>query len=265
MSRYQHTQAKWDYLHYTSPEAYSKAIGDALPHSRYTSDNPQVKRAMHMLVHGNPDTTRLVAKIHDAVTDRIVTPKRELSLSPAGFMPCVPAYLAGHPEAMYTQSRTSDQYAPIRIILNVSTSSGLAESVIAARGAAMLALLDKLSNVRAVTAQFLKVGKLEAVDKWLAILVDIPMPLVLGPTGALLAHANVTRHASWCIASAHWSTSRSVGDYMPDFDEPSHAEYREILSLSESDIVIRGAYLTSPMYDVPSAIAWVEARLAELT
>jgi hypothetical protein len=66
--------------------------------------------------------------------------------SVAGFMPDVPTYLAGVPECMYQQEQQPVSPMLIRVAVHVGRSSPIEQEQIANRGAAIMAVLDQLSN-----------------------------------------------------------------------------------------------------------------------
>jgi len=69
----------------------------------------------------------------------------------AGFVPNVPAYLAGNPQSMRRRKRVESPTAPITVFVDVFASSSFSQDKIVARGAAVLALVRILARFRAVT------------------------------------------------------------------------------------------------------------------
>lgn len=68
----------------------------------------------------------------------------------AGGFPNVPAYLAGHPLAMRRRMTDATASAPLAIVVDLATSSGVSSKTIERRGAAILALTRLLTMRRPV-------------------------------------------------------------------------------------------------------------------
>jgi hypothetical protein len=65
---------------------------------------------------------------------------RQWMPSPAGAYPCVPDFLCGVPDSMRARQPVIDDRAPLRIFVDLTTSSAIPASNIKIRGAAILAL-----------------------------------------------------------------------------------------------------------------------------
>jgi len=83
----------------------------------------------------------------------IVTPMMQEHADVCGCYPVVPEVLAGEPECMRIPTLTECETAPLRIIVDLTTSGGITEKQIRERGIAVLALVLALSAVRAVSLE----------------------------------------------------------------------------------------------------------------
>lgn len=70
--------------------------------------------------------------------------------SVAGGFPNVPAAIAGHPLSMRTRQREKTASAPMAVVVDLTSSGGIADKHIQARGSAILALVRLLSAARPV-------------------------------------------------------------------------------------------------------------------
>jgi len=82
---------------------------------------------------------------------RFETPRREWRSDVSGFVPNVPAYIAGHPNAMRRRERAPSVVAPITVFVDVFASAAFSHQAILARGAAVLALVRVLARVRPIS------------------------------------------------------------------------------------------------------------------
>lgn len=80
-----------------------------------------------------------------------VTPRREWHSEVTGHVPNVPAYLAGHPQAMRRRKRAPSDVAPIGVFVDLFASAAFDHKAILARGAAVLALVRILTAMRPVS------------------------------------------------------------------------------------------------------------------
>lgn len=87
----------------------------------------------------------------------IPAPRRVVSRSPAGFMPCVPAYLAGDPDVMFCAT-TRDTGKCIRVVLNMAISAAVSPEDLLKRGQVVCALLSAMKR-QGIRAEFWLVGE----------------------------------------------------------------------------------------------------------
>lgn len=125
---------------------YSKGDGDA----QWRGTNTW-SEAMQLVRTGWPEgfakanalRGNLVASVSGS---RAMKPKLRRDI--AGFMPCVPAVLAGEPDSMYSikLNEAENRGRIIRIVYNVCVSAGIDAETMTLRGALALALIDLLEG-----------------------------------------------------------------------------------------------------------------------
>lgn len=107
--------------------------------------------AMQGVQSGNlarvPQSDKFLSAIEDQV---FISPAWRVIDDVVGAVPNVPNYIAGLPCAMRRRVRTASETAPLAIFADVSSSGSVSTRDMIARGAAMLALVRMLANIRPV-------------------------------------------------------------------------------------------------------------------
>jgi hypothetical protein len=114
----------------------------------------------------------------------------------AGGVPNIPAVLAGHPLNMRLRKRISRAQAPLTIIVDLSSSATVDTEKLTRRGAAILALVRALSEVRPVTLYAgCVVGSPESKKRdYCGAFVRIETaPLDLARAAHMLTHISISR------------------------------------------------------------------------
>lgn len=102
---------------------------------------PSFDAAMHLAVHGDP----VIRDKMDAAVAKLQPEQAiEWEFAPVGVLPCIPAYAAGTPESMMYPVEVERQTRIARICVNISTSASVNPQSIINRGAAIVALIDRL-------------------------------------------------------------------------------------------------------------------------
>lgn len=99
--------------------------------------------ALDYAIKGHPVARAAI----DSVTFKVTSSPEPLwDTAPVGAFPCIPAYAAGAPEDMFTLSDIAPpvQSPIVRIMVNMSASSGVDPQDIVNRGAAIVALIDRI-------------------------------------------------------------------------------------------------------------------------
>lgn len=97
--------------------------------------------AIHLAVHGCPVTRDRMEKAVAALAPEQAI---EWEFAPVGVLPNIPAYAAGVPESMMFPVETERQTRIARICVNISASASIDPESIINRGAAIVALIDRL-------------------------------------------------------------------------------------------------------------------------
>jgi hypothetical protein len=115
-----------------------------------------------------------------------------------GTCPNVPHYLAGNPYNMRLKRRSTSATAPLWIFVELVASAGVDTKTCLKRGAAMLALLRILANVR-------------PVELWCVIAIG-QRKSRSASVSAWIRHPSIWRAAPTCsptpVCSAHWGFDR---------------------------------------------------------
>lgn len=171
----------------------------------------------------NDDTARLIRSGDPAAVERArglldkifaelpATERADWTPSPAGAYPIVPEFLAGHPEPMRARRIDANASNPVRIWACLTCSAGVTQSTLRKRGAAMMALLLKLAEIR-------------PVELWAVIFMDSPIdahgegviairlpsdPLSEAHCAYALTSSGFTRGFGYDYIRAHWKSSGS--------------------------------------------------------
>lgn len=101
--------------------------------------------AMQFAIAGHPAARAAIGAVAVKVTS---APEPLWDVAPVGAFPCIPAYAAGVPEDMFTQSEDAPPVrSPIvRIAVNMSASASVSAKHIVNRGAAIVALIDRIQS-----------------------------------------------------------------------------------------------------------------------
>jgi hypothetical protein len=101
------------------------------------------EEALEYAINGHP-AARVAM---DAVTLKVTAdPEPQWDSAPVGAFPCIPAYAAGAPEDMFTQSEDAPPVSRpiVRITVNMMISAAIDASHIRNRGAAIVTLIDRI-------------------------------------------------------------------------------------------------------------------------
>jgi hypothetical protein len=142
------------------------------------------------------------------------TERADWTPSPAGAYPIVPEFLAGHPEPMRARRIDANASNPVRLWACLTCSAGVKQDTLRKRGAAMMALLLKLAEIR-------------PVELWAVVFMDSPIdgegviairlpsdPLSEAHCAYALTSSGFTRGFGYDYIRAHW---RSSGSWPHDF------------------------------------------------
>lgn len=197
----------------------------------------------------------------------------------SGGVPCIPAFLSGTPLAMKRRERVMDDQAPLSIIVDIASSSGLCAATLEKRGAAITALVRMLSAVRPVT---LMIGcsvtpakgekNKDGASTWHIFTRIDTTPIDLGRTAHLLSHPSIARGAFYGAASAERnieqeSPQRSVNLHWPyrhgseGIRKHAHAIFERILPNATESLYIGAAHIADENVSNPEQ--WLDTMLTQ--
>ena len=168
--------------------------------------------AVAMLKTGDFSQVATAEKLLDKFnTVAIETAGTTMDVGPAGFMPCVPEYLGGSPEAMYCMADIESTMAPLKIIVDTSSSAGIEQETLQKRGASILAAVMALSVVRPVSLEIACTLDCSSdrnlkTERWGSASVSFvrcqinSSPLDLGSACYALCHSGFTRRVVYGLA-----------------------------------------------------------------
>ncbi len=168
--------------------------------------------------------------IHEA-SFRVVTDSLpEWEFSPVGAFPCIPAYAAGVPENMFTQSEwgTPIPKPIVRIVVNIGANCNVTTQEIINRGAAVLALIDRVQAAG---------QRVELVAEWsttrernwyiFSVTVKRPEePADLDRISYAMAHPSMLRRSGF--RAMEFTAPHYVGGYGSSRDYPERGDTGEV-------------------------------------
>lgn len=184
------------------------------------------------------------------------TLKAQIVPAVAGGVPCVPAYLAGHPMAMRTRRKMHHDRGEMVLAVNGWTPEGVGLDVIARRGAAVLALARAASMVRPVRIVSFAVSG----DRDDAFAYTLPLdsaPIDLARAAWVLGAPEFTRQLRLAVQAAtipHGTTGRP--------DTQTRRFLCDMLGIDDAALVIApGVIGDDSLADDDAAVTWINANL----
>jgi hypothetical protein len=221
--------------------------------------NTAVKRALSGDLSRVPASDAMLAQM-ESILD--LSGLRSVTVpAVAGGVPCVPAFLAGHPMAMRQRKRVTHDRGEVVLFVDAWTSGSASAESIARRGAAVLALARALSSVRPVRI----VSWALSGSSKSAFLYSLPLessPVDLARAAWIFSAPEFTRQARLAIQE------QVLGDDTAariDFD--ALPLLCDLLSVApESAVNVAGLSMVSADFDSDAgAVAWVQNHLERLT
>lgn len=162
--------------------------------------------AVHMIASGDPSAVAASDKLLDSLEQylHIASSRFKMVDDVAGAMPNVPAYLAGQPLSMRRRQRTSDEQAPLTVVLDVTSSASITADQLKKRGAAILAFVRAMITRRpvklfvAVTTGNRKINNGKDAQRLLIPVETSPIDLVRA--AYLLTHTGLPRALGYPMA-----------------------------------------------------------------
>lgn len=200
--------------------------------------------------------SRSEALLEKFESTELLTKRREWISDIAGVVPSVPAYIAGHPQAMRRRAKREHEAAPVTVYVDLFLSAAFSVEDTAIRGAAVLAFVRVLARFRPVTL-LIGYGTLDRRGRPLCPMVRLnTTPLDLAHAAYAFGSASIVRRTLLAVldrmvpGSSPWPPFR--GDY--------EALLREVFGSGEQLVVVKGGMIAGI---VKNPAAWIEARLRE--
>lgn len=197
----------------------------------------------------------------------IDTTGRQWQASPAGGRVNVPAYLSGRPDCMLARRACDNANNPLRVIVDPSSSGGIDASDCEKRGAAIVALVSALAEIRPViltVAMNLGVNDQENV---LSLAIDVPTrPMDIGMLASLVADQA-------CIRGLMYGASAEAGGRSGNnayerlawaYGKTSREDQQAVMAAIhgadlETDLILPGIFLEDPAIADPAR--WIAEML----
>lgn len=185
--------------------------------------------------------------------------------SVAGAFPVVPSFLAGQPDCMMEMRAASDTRAPVRILVDLTSSGGISAEALHARGVALMALAMLLSAERPVdlrAAVALDNGRGRSANRGMsaAVFRIETAPLEFATACYALTSQGVARGVGY-----NWlNVNAGAEGAWAWCDNPAHPLYEKLsraaFGLGPDDIYIGPVH--SDYRDWLNPVAWLTAKLA---
>jgi hypothetical protein len=184
--------------------------------------------------------------------------------SVTGMCPNVPQYLAGNPYNMRLRRRSTSATAPLAIFVELVASAGIDAKTCLKRGAAMLALVRTLANLRPVELWcVIAIGQRNSRSS-LCVRLDTT-PLDLARSAHVFTHPSVFRALGYRsleheFYASGWDGSWAFKDHSLHVDTAAES-YRRLLMPGSDLLFIPPVHITDLYLSQPAQ--WLRAMIAE--
>lgn len=220
----------------------------------------------HAIEHGHlpsaAQSEKFLAEV-ESLIPQAPTSRHEIIDDVVGAFPNVPAFIAGQPLSMRRKVKRPNEFQPIAVVVDLTSSAVISAETVAKRGAAILALVRALSARRPVE---LWIGcGLDANSQrnalWQFYKMDTA-PLDLARTAFMLAHPGACRGAMHQIA--YGREYRFEGNWPYGTGPVREDKFRAILARAMPHVtdVIACPSIYATDQSVSNPVAWIAAHLA---
>lgn len=224
------------------------------------------EEGMKEIERGNAPLARRIEELMQEV-DATVSgrERREYVPGVAGSFPVVADYLAGMPLNMRRRAPVESEQAPIRLIVETATSAGVSKEQLENRGAAIAALVSRLSETRAIELWTLwgsYMGSKRINSFGLTKIDTLPVDInSLGAVFSSTAYARSIEFAGAMVMTGdstgninwNWKLSPTIGARI--------AAMRTMLDMDPADIFLPGGYTDDSALMMHDPVAWVNKYL----
>jgi hypothetical protein len=216
---------------------------------------------------GDAQTVERIEALVDEIECEMPTLPMRGTMVPeiVGFIPHIPNYVAGLPDAMLTYSEQPSEAAPLRIAVDVCCSGGVNAESMAKRGAAVAAFAYLASSRRPV--ELLAIAGMNSGGERKSAQVPVVhlgnSPLDVGAVAFALTDPAMLRRLCFSFAEIEagdndlirwgWNSRPTNGDYQDNM--------RKAAGLTSDDVFLHGGYLNDSVFDNP--VQWVQDMLKQ--
>lgn len=254
---------------FESPQEYADTVQrECRPRENGSWSNGETwAQAVDRARRGNLDLVPAAEKLVDQISFDAQRDSPQWAQSVAGAFPMVADYLTGRPDCMRRRMVQSNDRAPIRVYVELTSSAGVDAKDLLKRGTAILALCLLLNRERSVELHAvvgLNVGQKGAG------FVDVHVgssPLDIALACNAMTSVGFSRSMGYEFLSHRAETQCGGGwawNLYPS-DDRTRAEYvkrmRQAFGASETDVIIPPIFLTDP--SVTDPVGFVKRSLDE--
>lgn len=180
------------------------------------------------------ESEKLIDKIDAQLPE---TAHRHWQQSVIGAFPCVPAYLAGEPESMWSLADDVSPHAPIRVYVCTTSSAAVKKEDFMRRGTAILAFTLMAARSRPVELYtYTAIGN-PGTDMF--VVAKLPShPMMLSEVCYALTSAGFARILAYGYAMHHWGYRDGWGDSTISDGHRAGPHVRKALGMEPDDVHI---------------------------
>jgi len=259
---------------FDSPEVYADYL-KAIP-AHYQNQDEQdwagegFNGAVNRLING--DTSRLAQA--QAIIDKLdlahifSNDVPVLTPSIAGFIPNVPAAIAGHPEAMFRRGFVDSPsvLAPLTVYVECVASGGVTQDQLIARGVAVLAFVLAMEVIRPVDLYIaLPHSHSRRPGVYCPVIKIQSRPMDLGRAVFMLTNPCFARRmfhtAINDLSGCGMKCGQGPWAWNSNPTDPKYEQHvRDLLQMQPEDVFMKGGYLTDQLM-LTNPIEWVKKMI----
>lgn len=263
-----------NYAHVTrfdSPEAYGDWL-EQIPQeyvNMFDSDSfygHSYKEALSKLYSGDTSQLDAAKQVMDQLQIDDLVSELQSTLVPtiAGFIPNVPALVAGHPEGMFKRQyiESPNVVTPLTVYVDVIVSGGLTHTELIKRGVACLAFVLAMETIRPVDLYTVQCTTGRSDKAYITTTKIASRPMDLGRAVWMLTNPSYARRLAFTGCS--YLTGRFAGGWA--FGGPSNNYYekgmRKALEMLPTDVFIKGGHLYDDLM-LTNPVKWVRKMVEQ--
>lgn len=263
--------------HFDSPEAFGDWViaqwhkQSSINHAKDNDDwaGLPMQQAADVLRDGSIEhlarAEEIISKLD--IDDVMSLSKPVLQSSVVGYIPNVPAYIAGRPDSMYNRGwiEEPNAVAPLSVYVETSVSAGVSQKKIINRGIAVLAFVLAMESVRPVDLYTINPmsQSRSGSNSYIPIVRVASRPMDLGRAVFMLTNVAYSRRLSHAAVNA-MSGDRSGGyvqwlehDHLGPDSERYEKTVRDMVKMAPDDVLLKGGHLHDQLM-LTNPVQWVQ-------